>query len=43
MLRPDEDIEAGNAVAEELLKVFELKKEQLIEGSYFEVLNILNA
>jgi adenylate cyclase class IV len=39
MLQPDEDIETGNQVAEELMKIFELKKEQLMEGSYFEILN----
>jgi adenylate cyclase class IV len=38
-LSPDEDIEAGNKVADELLKTFQLKKEQLMEGSYFEILN----
>lgn len=39
MMQPGEDIELGNAIAEKLMKVFELKKEQLLEGSYFEILN----
>lgn len=39
MMEPSEDIEAGNEVAAELIKVFELKPEQLMEGSYFELLN----
>lgn len=39
MMQPGEDIELGNTIAEKLMKVFELKKEQLLEGSYFEILN----
>ncbi|KAG5673267.1 hypothetical protein PVAND_003328 [Polypedilum vanderplanki] len=39
MLNPDENIETGNKVAEELMEKFKLKKEQLMEGSYFEILN----
>lgn len=39
MMQPGEDIDLGNTIAEELMKVFELKKEQLLEGSYFEILN----
>lgn len=39
MMQPDEDIETGNKVAAELIKIFELKDDQLMEGSYFEILN----
>lgn len=39
MMQPGEDLEKGNQIAEELMKVFELKKDQLLEGSYFEILN----
>lgn len=39
MMQPGEDIDLGNTIAEELMKVFELKEEQLLEGSYFEILN----
>lgn len=39
MMQPDEDLEAGQKIAEDLMKVFELKQEQLLEGSYFEILN----
>lgn len=39
MMKAGEDLELGNQIAEELIKGFELKKEQLLEGSYFEILN----
>ena len=39
MMQPDEDLEVGNKTAEELMKIFELKADQLSEGSYFEILN----
>lgn len=39
MMRPDEDIEIGNKVAADLIKTFELRDNQLMEGSYFEILN----
>lgn len=39
MLRDEEKLENGNKVAEELMKIFELKEDQLLEGSYFEIIN----
>ena len=42
MMKEDEDLELGNEIAEKLMKSFELKKEQLLEGSYFEILNAGN-
>lgn len=39
IMQPEEDLEIGNKIAEELMKNFELKKDQLAEGSYFEILN----
>lgn len=39
MMKPTEDLEFGNNIAEGLMKAFELKKEQLLQGSYFEILN----
>lgn len=39
IMQPEEDLEIGNKIAEELKKNFELKKDQLTEGSYFEILN----
>jgi len=38
-LQPDESIETGNKIAEDLLKIFKLTSDQLVEGSYFETLN----
>jgi len=38
-LEPEEDIEVGNKIAEDLMKKFKLNKDQLLEGSYFEILN----
>jgi len=40
MMRPDEDIETGNKITAELIKTFELREDQLMEGSYFEILNL---
>ena len=39
MMQPGEDLETGNKVAAELIKTFELRDDQLMEGSYFEILN----
>lgn len=39
VLKPDEDLELGSEIADELTKAFRLEKEQLLEGSYFEILN----
>lgn len=39
MMEPGEDIAMGNEIAEQLMKTFQLRKEQLLEGSYFEILN----
>lgn len=39
VLQPGEDLDLGNQIADNLTKVFRLKKEQLLEGSYFEILN----
>lgn len=39
MMEPGEDIALGNEIAEQLMKTFQLRKEQLLEGSYFEILN----
>lgn len=39
MLKPSEDLELGNQIAEELMTAFKLRKDQLLEGSYFEILN----
>lgn len=38
-MKPEESIENGNKIAEQLMKQFELKPEQLLEGSYFEIMN----
>jgi adenylate cyclase class IV len=42
MMKPHESIELGNEIAEKLMKSFELNKDQLLEGSYFEILNAAN-
>lgn len=39
MMQPEEDIELGNKIAEELTAAFKLQPDQLLEGSYFEILN----
>jgi adenylate cyclase class IV len=39
MLKPSEDLEMGNKIAEQLIEAFKLRKDQLLEGSYFEILN----
>lgn len=39
MMESGEDIAMGNEIAEQLMKTFQLRKEQLLEGSYFEILN----
>jgi adenylate cyclase class IV len=39
MMEASEDLEVGNKIAEELMSTFELKPDQLLEGSYFEILN----
>lgn len=39
VLQPDEEIELGNQISKDLIELFELKPEQLLEGSYFEILN----
>ena len=39
MMQPGEDLAVGNKIADELQKEFQLKSDQLLEGSYFEILN----
>lgn len=39
VMQPNEDIEIGNLISKELMDLFELKPDQLLEGSYFEILN----
>lgn len=39
MMEPGEELALGNQIADELTKAFKLEKEQLLEGSYFEILN----
>lgn len=39
VLQPGEDLELGHKIADNLTKIFKLQKEQLLEGSYFEILN----
>jgi len=39
VLKSDEDVELGNGIADELTKAFRLEKDQMLEGSYFEILN----
>lgn len=41
MLKKEESLELGNEIAEKLMKDFKLTKDQLLEGSYFEILNAL--
>lgn len=38
-LKPNEELALGNEIADELTKAFKLEKDQLLEGSYFEILN----
>lgn len=42
MMKEGEEIELGNEIAERLMKSFKINKEQLLEGSYFEILNAAN-
>lgn len=39
MMEPGENLEVGQKIAEDLMKIFQLKEDQLLEGSYFEILN----
>lgn len=39
MMNPEEDLALGNKIADELTAAFKLKSDQLLEGSYFEILN----
>lgn len=39
MMKPEEEISLGNQISEGLMKIFQLKSDQLLEGSYFETLN----
>lgn len=39
MLKEGEDIALGNKIADELTAAFKLQPDQLLEGSYFEILN----
>ena len=39
MMRPEESLDVGEKIAEELKEAFKLKPDQLLEGSYFEILN----
>jgi adenylate cyclase class IV len=41
-LEPKDNIEVGNKIAEDLMDTFKLNKDQLLEGSYFEILNRLS-
>jgi adenylate cyclase class IV len=38
-LEPEEDIEAGNKIVEDLMTKFKLNNDQLLKESYFEILN----
>lgn len=38
-MKPGEDLAMGNAIADQLTATFELQPDQLLEGSYFEILN----
>jgi hypothetical protein len=38
-MEPGENLEIGQKIAENLMEVFQLKSDQLLEGSYFEILN----
>lgn len=39
VMQPHESLELGNQIAKDLMEKFELKDDQLLEGSYFEILN----
>lgn len=39
MMKPGEELETGQKIADDLMKVFNLKNDQLLSGSYFEILN----
>lgn len=39
MMKPGEDITLGNKIAEQLIAAFQLRPDQLLKGSYFEILN----
>lgn len=39
MMKPEEDLELGNKIADELTAAFKLEAGQMLEGSYFELLN----
>lgn len=39
IMKTGEELEVGQKVAEELMEIFQLKQDQLLEGSYFEILN----
>lgn len=39
MMKPEEDLEIGQKIADDLMKVFKLTSDQLLSGSYFEILN----
>lgn len=38
VLKPEESVEFGQQIAQELMDVFELKKDQLLEGAYMDQL-----
>lgn len=40
LMKPNEELDLGNKIAEELMTVFKLEQGQLLEGSYFEILNM---
>jgi adenylate cyclase class IV len=42
MLKENESLDFGNEIAEKLMQEFKLNKDQLLEGSYFEILNASN-
>lgn len=39
MMKPGEDLALGNKIADELIAAFKIEQDQLLEGSYFEILN----
>lgn len=39
MLEANEELALGIQIADELMKAFKLEKDQLLQGSYFEILN----
>ncbi|CRK91003.1 CLUMA_CG004691, isoform A [Clunio marinus] len=39
VMNPEENLDVGNKIAEELMDKFQLSKSQLLEGSYFEILS----